>query len=310
MNEFAPVDDGGPPGSDHERRVVTADLEFTVAERAEVVVQVLASATAGRVLNERFEVQVAGRPAPHSVELAGPHGARVNVFDAPPGRLTVSYRSEIEPVDGLAASNQTNEVGSAVGPDSSRGSDSSGGSGDLERLVYLRPSRYCPSDHLVGFAVAEFGTGPSIRTRAEAVADWIRERVGYVAGSSSVHDSAEDTLLTGMGTCRDFAHLGVALCRAVGIPARFAAVYAPGLFPMDFHAVFECMGVDGNWYAYDATDLAPRQSMVRIVTGRDAADAAFASVNSGIATLQRVEVTATTGGALPVDHHWAQVRLA
>ncbi len=68
--------------------------------------------------------------------------------------------------------------------------------------------------------------------------------------------------------------------------------------------------VDGRWYAYDATDLAPRQSMVRIVTGRDAADAAFASVNSGIATLQHVEVSATTAVALPVDHHWAQVRLA
>jgi transglutaminase-like putative cysteine protease len=228
------------------------------------------------------------------------------VFDCPPGRLTVNYRSEIEAVEAEvgAAPGQAGEVGSAAGP------ASSAGSGDLERLVYLRPSRYCPSDHLVGFAVAEFGTGPSIRTRAEAVADWIRERVGYVAGSSSVHDSAEDTLLTGMGTCRDFAHLGVALCRAVGIPARFAAVYAPGLFPMDFHAVFECMGVDGHWYAYDATDLAPRQSMVRIVTGRDAADAAFASVNSGIATLQHVEVSATTGGALPVDHPWAQVRLA
>jgi transglutaminase-like putative cysteine protease len=305
MNQFAPVEGRSPQGSDHERRVVTADLEFTVAERAEVVVQVLASNTAGRVLTERFEVQVAGRPSPDSIELAGPHGARVKVFDSPPGRLSISYRAEIAPVgaEGSAGSDLAAEVGSTGR------ADSPDGPGDLERLVYLRPSRYCPSDHLVGFAVAEFGTGPTIRTRAEAVADWIRERVGYVAGSSSVHDSAEDTLLTGMGTCRDFAHLGVALCRAIGIPARFAAVYAPGLFPMDFHAVFECMGVDGHWYAYDATDLAPRQSMVRIVTGRDAADAAFASVNSGIATLQQVEVTATTAGALPVDHHWAQVRL-
>lgn len=304
MNEFAPVEGRSPQGSDHERRVVTADLEFTVAERAEVVVQVLASNTAGRVLTERFDIQVAGRPSPDSVELAGPHGARVKVFDSPPGRLTISYRAEIAPVGAEGNPGpQPAEVGSigrAAPP---------GGPGELERLVYLRPSRYCPSDHLVGFAVAEFGTGPTIRTRAEAVADWIRERVGYVAGSSSVHDSAEDTLLTGMGTCRDFAHLGVALCRAIGIPARFAAVYAPGLFPMDFHAVFECMGVDGHWYAYDATDLAPRQSMVRIVTGRDAADAAFASVNSGIATLQQVEVSATTAGALPVDRHWAQVRL-
>ena len=135
------------------------------------------------------------------------------------------------------------------------------------------------------------------------------ERVGYVAGSSSVHDSAEHTLLTGMGTCRDFAHLGVALCRAVGIPARFASVYAPGLFPMDFHAVFEVME-EGRWYAYDATDLAPRPAMVRIATGRDAADAAFASVVGGIATLELLDVTATVGDDLPVDDRDERFRLA
>ena len=130
-----------------------------------------------------------------------------------------------------------------------------------------------------------------------------------MAGSSSVHDSAEHTLLTGMGTCRDFAHLGVALCRAVGIPARFASVYAPGLFPMDFHAVFEVLE-EGRWYAYDATDLAPRQAMVRIATGRDAADAAFASVVGGIATLEYLDVMATVGGELPVDPPGPRIQLA
>jgi transglutaminase-like putative cysteine protease len=92
----------------------------------------------------------------------------------------------------------------------------------------------------------------------------------------------------------------VALCRAVGIPARFTSVYAPGLFPMDFHAVFEVIE-HGHWYTFDATDLAPRQAMVRIATGRDAADTAFASVISGIATLNSLEVTATAGGILPID---------
>jgi transglutaminase-like putative cysteine protease len=124
-----------------------------------------------------------------------------------------------------------------------------------------------------------------------------------------VHDSAEHTLLTGVGTCRDFAHLGVALCRAVGIPARFSSVYAPGLHPMDFHAVFEVME-DGRWFAYDATDLAPRPAMVRIATGRDAADAAFVSVLAGIATLEHLEVTATVGDDLPVDDRERLVELA
>jgi transglutaminase-like putative cysteine protease len=162
---------------------------------------------------------------------------------------------------------------------------------------------------LVGFAVAEFGVDATVEERVSAITEWIRERVGYVAGSSSVHDSAEHTLLTGMGTCRDFAHLGVALCRAVGIPARFTSVYAPGLFPMDFHAVFEVIE-QGRWYAFDATDLAPRPAMVRIATGRDAADTAFASVISGIATLESLEVTATVDGELPRDDRTQRVELA
>ncbi len=94
----------------------------------------------------------------------GPMAPGSRCFDSPPGRLTISYRAEIEPVDADGcASDQTSEVGWPAG------AGSPGGPGDLERLVYLRPSRYCPSDHLVGFAVAEFGTGPTIRTRAEAV---------------------------------------------------------------------------------------------------------------------------------------------
>src|SRR6202012_771702 len=106
-------------------------------------------------------------------------------------------------------------------------------------------------------------------------------------GLSDVQASAEHTLRTGRGTCRDFAHLGIALCRATGIPARFAAVYAPGLSPMDFHAVFEALE-DGHWRTHDAARLAPRAAMVRVVTGRDAADTAFAAVTRGIADLELV----------------------
>ncbi len=303
MSEFAGPHGGTPAATAAGVRVLSSDLTFEVVEPSEVVLQVMASASAGRVRAERFEVRVDGEPSPAPVELAGAHGARVQVFHCPAGSMTVSYRSEL---DGVALPAGRNPGRAATTPESARWEQDA----DLLRLVYLRSSRYCPSDHLVGFAVAEFGTASTVRDRVEAITNWIRGRVGYVAGSSSVHDSAEDTLLTGMGTCRDFAHLGVALCRAVGIPARFAAVYAPGLSPMDFHAVFEALDPDGRWYAYDATDLAPRQSMVRIVTGRDAADAAFASINTGIATLGCVAVTATTGGDLPVDDPSLQVELA
>jgi transglutaminase-like putative cysteine protease len=148
--------------------------------------------------------------------------------------------------------------------------------------------------------VAEFGLDADVVSHVAAITDWIRRRISYVPGSSDVHDSAEDTLLTGMGTCRDFAHLGIALCRATGIPARFAAVYAPGLFPMEFHAVFETLQF-GRWYVHDPTGLAPRPSLVRIATGRDAADAAFSAINSGVAELEFLEVSATVGSTLPWD---------
>jgi hypothetical protein len=287
MNESTTEVSQSPASPESEARVVSCDLSFAVAEDAEVVLQLAAASGSGRVVTERLDIRVDGHPVRDIVDLDGPHGARLQIVQSPPGLLTVSYRSEI--VSAPAGSGQP--CASTAQP---------GVSAAYDRLTYQRPSRYCPSDHLVGFAVAEFGIGPAVPAQVRAISGWIRDRIGYVAGSSSVHDSAEDTLLTGMGTCRDFAHLGVALCRAVGIPARFAAVYAPGLYPMDFHAVFETLE-EGRWCAHDATVLAPRQTMVRMSTGRDAADAAFASVNSGIATLEAIEVTATAGGHLPLD---------
>jgi transglutaminase-like putative cysteine protease len=84
------------------------------------------------------------------------------------------------------------------------------------------------------------------------------------------------------------------------VPARVAAVYAPGLRPMDFHAVAEAI-VDGRWRVVDATLLAPRAGLVRIATGRDAADTAFLSTYGGAATLTRIEVMAVLDGDLPGD---------
>ncbi|HWH98228.1 MAG TPA: transglutaminase family protein, partial [Pseudolysinimonas sp.] len=113
-------------------------------------------------------------------------------------------------------------------------------------------------------------------------------------GSSLPTDGAVRTLLSRRGVCRDFAHLVVAFLRALDVPARVVAVYAPGLAPMDFHAVAEA-SIDGVWHVVDATTLAPRQSMVRIATGRDAADIAFLSARGDlpirIADLQVLAVT-------------------
>src|SRR5438132_11090041 len=99
-------------------------------------------------------------------------------------------------------------------------------------------------------------------------------------GSSLPTVGAVEMMLCRRGGCLDYAHLVIALLRAVNVPARLVAVYAPGCYPMDFHAVAEAY-VDGMWRVVDATCLAPRQTMVRIATGRDAADTAFLDNHGG-----------------------------
>jgi transglutaminase-like putative cysteine protease len=100
--------------------------------------------------------------------------------------------------------------------------------------------------------------------------------------------------------CRDFAHLAIALLRSKDVPARLAAVYAPGLSPMDFHAVAEAY-IDGAWHVIDPTGLAPREAMLRITAGRDSSDTAFLSTVGGSLTLKTLKVNATVEGELPVE---------
>ena len=119
-------------------------------------------------------------------------------------------------------------------------------------------------------------------------------------GSSGPTDGATDTLLGGAGVCRDYAHLVIALLRALRVPARLTSVYAPGCDPMDFHAVVEAYVAD-DWFVVDATALAPRSSLVRIATGRDASDTALMTIVSGCADLNWSQVTAVADDGLPDD---------
>jgi transglutaminase-like putative cysteine protease len=196
------------------------------------------------------------------------------VLDAEVGRLLLDYTATI---DGRAEPEAT---------------------GEADVLRYLRPSRYCESDSLGPTAHAEFAglTGYDLLA---AVSSWVGSRLSYVPGSSLPTDGAVRTLLARQGVCRDYAHLVIALLRALDVPARLVSVYAPGLQPMDFHAVAEAY-LDGRWYVVDATTLAPRSTLVRIATGRDASDTAFLNVHHGFAELLEVQVTAVAG-SLPDD---------
>jgi len=142
---------------------------------------------------------------------------------------------------------------------------------------FLYPSRYCQSDLVMEFAYNQFGQYNSVYETVVAITEWIYNNISYTSGSTNSQTSAIDTLNDRVGVCRDFAHLGIALCRALTIPARYFTGYAYQLNPPDFHACMEVY-IDGNWIVFDSTKLAPLNGLVKIANGRDAADAAVASI--------------------------------
>ena len=148
----------------------------------------------------------------------------------------------------------------------------------MDTRVHLLPSRYVESDRLANFAHRTFGDLSPGHERVSAICDWVHDHLDYVRGSSDSQTTAADTLMQRQGVCRDFSHLAIALCRGLGIPARFVSAYAWQLEPPDFHAVMEAwlQGPDGGaWFLFDPTKLAAPDGMARIGVGRDAAEVAF-----------------------------------
>jgi transglutaminase-like putative cysteine protease len=159
-----------------------------------------------------------------------------------------------------------------------------------EVLPYLNPSRYCESDRLAAFAMAEFGHLDRGYSRVADICQWTHSHLQYRSGSTNASTGACDVLILRSGVCRDYAHLAIALCRALGIPARYVSGYAVALEPPDFHGFFEAYLGD-HWYLFDATRLAPVEGLVRIGMGRDAADVPFATI-IGAAILRNKIVSA------------------
>ncbi|GAA1742708.1 transglutaminase family protein [Microbacterium paludicola] len=265
-------------------RDIRVTLDIEVQTPSELEMQIAVAHVPGIEVDETLDVTLDGARVDVE-ELVDALGGRIHRMQLGTGELRVAYRAAVEdpgtPV--------------AVAPH--------------DRSVYLRPSRYAESDRFLALVGSQFDRG---RTPAELVDDvvaFVASRLRYVPGVSDVNDSAIDTLLDGAGVCRDYAHLTIAILRALGIPARLAAVYAPGLSPMDFHAVVEAI-VDDEWIVVDATRLAPRQTLVRIATGRDAADTAFLDNHGGSILLRSYGILATARGSLPVDDGTQRLRLA
>ncbi len=148
-------------------------------------------------------------------------------------------------------------------------------------IPYLFPSRYCQSDMFRTEAANLVNPDDSPYEQVLTIVQWLSENIQYVSGSTNEQSSAIDVMEQREGVCRDFAHLGITLCRALTIPARYTTVYAYQLEPQDFHACFE-VNIGGQWLLFDATGLAPLNGMIRISTGRDASDTAVASLFGNI----------------------------
>ncbi len=253
------------------KRSVSAHLELYLHSEADLIFSI--AVAQGVDVDEAFTIRSADKQL-DAHEIDGRHGTRLHRLTGPRGPLVIDYSAT---VIGQADPAPVEE---------------------LDVIEYRRPSRYCESDTLFATARSEFA-GAQGKELLDAVSSWVGERLSYVVGASQPIDGAVATLLARRGVCRDFAHLVAALLRSLDVPARVASVYAPGLSPMDFHAVAEAY-VDGGWHVVDATTLAPRGSLLRIATGQDASETAFLSQHGAAVDLRKMAVTAVVD-ELPDD---------
>lgn len=193
----------------------------------------------------------------------GSLGNRMHRLRAEPGPITVRYRATVTLDQKTAPPGSLPETPHAELP--------------ADVLPFLNPSRYCESDKLLKLAFDEFGQVPGGHERVAHIADWVHARLAYTPGSTGPTTTACDVLVGREGVCRDYAHVTIALLRALGVPARYVAGYAVDLHPPDFHGFCEAWLGD-DWYLFDATKLAPVSGFVRIGAGRDAADVSFATL--------------------------------
>ncbi len=178
-------------------------------------------------------------------------------------------------------------------------------------VPYLYPSRYCESDQLNNFAMTQFGHLQQGYVRVKAIRDWVSGHVAFRSNSSNGLTSALHTIDSRQGVCRDFAHLMIALCRAVNIPARFVTGIDYGadasLGPQDFHAYVEAY-VGHRWYVFDPSGTAIPFGLVRMATGMDAAHAAFATIFGNVdsgAPVISIDPIADETGVLVTPQHTA-----
>jgi transglutaminase-like putative cysteine protease len=229
------------------------------------------SGTAQWVISERYELT----PWVPATEYVDSFGNLCQRYTVPQGRSIIAVESEVEVDEHLAVDMDAPRTPIEEVPD--------------DALVYLLQSRYCPSDKMEqhGREVVQ-DTAPGY-AQVERIRQWIHDNHEYRYGVSQESTDALDTMQARAGVCRDFAHIGVALCRSLKIPARVVVGYLYRLDPMDLHAWFEAY-IGGRWYTFDATQTEPRGGRIVVAYGRDIADVAFLS-NYGPMEVSEMTVT-------------------
>ncbi len=241
-------------------------LRYSLETETGFVFQIEASKADGQtVLEESLSLPASASSAVYATYEDPLTGTRVIRTLVGPGLVEIVYTATIELGTSSVDPIQVNEFAFSELP--------------MEYLSYIAPSRYCPSDMFAEFAFQTFSPLVQGHSRVTGICNWIFDNLTYEIGSTGPNATAVDVFQTKKGVCRDFAHLGISLCRALGIPARYASVYAVALYPPDFHAIFQAYlkGPNGGaWYSFDPTRMSSVDEIVRIAAGRDAADVAFA----------------------------------
>jgi len=151
-----------------------------------------------------------------------------------------------------------------------------------ETLLFLLGSRYCETDRLSEIAWQLFDKSPTGWARVQAICDYVNRHISFGYEHARSTKTAWDAFQEKTGVCRDYAHLAIAFCRCMNIPARYCTGYLgdigmpPPYGAMDFAGWFEAY-LDGYWYTFDARNNIPRIGRVLIARGRDAADVAISS---------------------------------
>ena len=254
------------------RLKLSIGLKYEIANQAsDFIFNIHAAQTAHQtIVDETLEIVPSLPPVAYTDAATGTRFMRLK---ADPGPLLIRYAATVDIEHYVESPARIEETPVSQLPPSV--------------LPYIYPSRYCQSDRLHRYATREFGHLRQGYGRVQAMQDWVRQHTAFQSGSSNVSTSAVDTLIEQVGVCRDFAHLMIALCRAVNIPARFVTGIDygadPAMGPTDFHAYVEVF-VGERWYLFDPTGVSPPMGLVRIGTGRDAADVSFATLFGAVTT--------------------------